>query len=135
ASMGPRFGKRGRTTDRRQPSSRPPCFNGAALWEARKEFFVGDLRVNQHASMGPRFGKRGRGTLVNVAAGSGLLQWGRALGSAEGERLGFLTLTFRELQWGRALGSAEGGDGFDPRDRRIELQWGRALGSAEGPTT
>src|SRR3989304_2703768 len=60
-----------------------------------------------------------------------VLQWGRAMVSAETSRAMDSLCHSRSLQWGRALVSAETGALRMPRAPLGSLQWGRALVSAE----
>src|SRR5438477_450100 len=81
--------------------------------------------------MGPRSDERGSSSSTFQTSGLRLLQWGRALTSAEVARLAFKGFGVKLLQWGRALTSAEvAGEHDGTRSGRM-LQWGRALTSAE----
>jgi len=82
--MGPRFFKRGNFTYVNIDLKILGCFNGAALFQARKCFEVDQILKNlRGASMGPRFFKRGNKPLVPLVPYKTTLQWGRAFSSAE----------------------------------------------------
>ena len=159
ASMGPRFGGRGRAGVLRAWHPCYRCFNGAALWGARKGIREQAMSNLPHrASMGPRFGGRGRGGALGWASGGTAgLQWGRALGGAEGraarpEPLAEVGASMGPRFGGRgrargnttartvafaSMGPRFGGRGRDRswtcrRRAKASLQWGRALGGAEG---
>ena len=135
ASMGPRFGGRGRGSHRSPALKACHGFNGAALWGARKgQHQVYGRAVRDPASMGPRFGGRGRGTSRRSGAiHHRMLQWGRALGGAEGA--GCMWSTHRASVG--SMGPRFGGRGRRRLDATVSsrlegVQWGRALGGAEG---
>ncbi len=60
-----------------------------------------------YASMGPRSDERGNLSTGHERSKKGLLQWGRALMSAEIVPIGGGSAGTPALQWGRALMSAE----------------------------
>src|SRR5437899_634274 len=85
----------------------------------------------QVASMGPRSDERGNAATAFTFCNSALLQWGRALMSAEITERREFGQQLRALQWGRALMSAEMPIIKLPCFLGEVLQWGRALMSAE----
>ena len=68
----------------RHPDASADGFNGAALFRARRPVSR-QLFINEsHASMGPRSFERGDNPVIVAAtASAAVLQWGRALSSAE----------------------------------------------------
>ena len=91
------------------------------------------LRMNAglvHASMGPRSGERGSEGVGAVRPPEKMLQWGRALVSAEG-RLRAGDESRRDASMGPRSG--ERGSRFDNllAAFAVVLQWGRALVSAD----
>ncbi len=59
ASTGPRSFERGEMRSSRAPRARATCFNGAALFRARREMGVVHVRIVSPASTGPRSFERG----------------------------------------------------------------------------
>jgi len=83
ASMGPRFFKRGNRSNCCSCNYRIHCFNGAALFQARKLSWGAGVAWWRDASMGPRFFKRGNFQYSASPMSLSKLQWGRAFSSAE----------------------------------------------------
>ena len=108
------------------------CFNGAALFRARRQGAAARPRPSAEASTGPRSFERGgaAGKDATIAA-QAKLQRGRALSSAEASARTPDCETGYALQRGRALSSAEATiDRLTGYSVQV-LQRGRALSSAE----
>ena len=85
ASMGPHFFKCGKNGSRSDTASPSNGFNGAALFQVRKDpVEMGVDPTQTKASMGPHFFKCGkRKVQVNCNKNGVVLQWGRTFSSAE----------------------------------------------------
>ncbi len=107
--MGPRSFNRGKLPRSRIPSSEVQPFNGASVFQPRKDVSRHVLRVAKVVpSMGPRSFNRGKHAVVDhKGRGVGPLQWGLGL-STEERRItaGALARTVF-LQWGLGLSTEE----------------------------
>ena len=134
--MGPHFFKCGKILSRRSSTASDACFNGAALFQVRKEEteYRSAVRKRQ-ASMGPHFFKCGKSLRQRAERHwKCKLQWGRTFSSAESYAGRWKTVVkWTTLQWGRTFSSAE--RRYSSRIERITqpLQWGRTFSSAERP--
>ena len=136
----------------------PNSFNGAALFQVRKEGNYG-RRQKEHrlASMGPHFFKCGKPRSWRKRKANGAaLQWGRTFSSAESRHQAAFSPRRGLLQWGRTFSSAESpkkkgnmtvtiiasmGPHFFKCGKSpskplrptifLKLQWGRTFSSAE----
>ena len=120
------------------------AFNGAALFRARRLDCPKEEQKQEHPFNGAAlFRARRLARAYNYCSICCVLQWGRALSSAETQPTGPSGWEGRTLQWGRALSSAEtprpmggrcpGGPGFNgaalfrarrlpaPKDRQASL--------------
>ena len=107
--MGPHFFKCGKPSTKQTEEDGLQRFNGAALFQVRKDELFGDFGF-----------------------GFFQLQWGRTFSSAEsGKSTRPATACARGLQWGRTFSSAERSTSVEARDWPCPLQWGRTFSSAE----
>ena len=138
-SMGPRPFERGNFRAGAQPCQDPsPDFNGAAPFRARKFGEKHFLEAEQaFTSMGPRPFERGnvRFPRDRQPKSSALLQWGRALSSAEIRNRCVARGRFAHFNGAAPFRARKFEIDADWLREQILLQWGRALSSAEIRTT
>ncbi len=136
ASTGPRSFERGEADRILARRRRRQCFNGAALFRARRALSPPGQGVGDLASTGPRSFERGeRKRRPCSRSTSSKLQRGRALSSAESKRRPNGCLA----RWSASTGprSFERGElhSISSRYFEVSLQRGRALSSAESASS
>ena len=126
ASMGPHFFKCGKTRLRDELIFRPDGFNGAALFQVRKNLLITSfLSLIVPLQWGRTFSSAENrpGTIVPVTRV--MLQWGRTFSSAENKTESYIMEKLRLLQWGRTFSSAE--------NRKIKMRKRRRRQASMGP--